>query len=147
MLRLFSLYSTSAVSNLISANELIERLNALGCRFALDDFSSGFSSFSQLKNLPVDFVKIDGQFVRGADSGDRAIVQSINDSAHSLGKQTIAEYVESAEILHFLFESGVDYVQGYFLSPPIDLARIDSMTNPQASTGMKTDGIDRAKSV
>ncbi len=146
---IFEITETSAVSNLVSANELIARLSELGCRFALDDFGCGFSSFSHLKNLPVDFVKIDGLFVRGvvADSGDRAIVQSINDIAHSLGKQTIAEYVESAEILRFLFESGVDYVQGHFLSPPMDLAKIDSLTNPQASTGMRTVGIDRANSV
>ncbi|MEJ2461703.1 MAG: EAL domain-containing protein [Candidatus Thiodiazotropha sp.] len=146
---IFEITETSAVSNLVSANELIARLSELGCRFALDDFGCGFSSFSHLKNLPVDFVKIDGLFVRGVvgDSGDRAIVQSINDIAHSLGKQTIAEYVESAEILRFLFESGVDYVQGHFLSPPMDLAKIDPLTNPQASTGMKTDGINQANSV
>jgi diguanylate cyclase (GGDEF)-like protein/PAS domain S-box-containing protein len=127
---IFEITETSAVSNLISANELITRLNALGCRFALDDFGSGFSSFSHLKNLPVDLVKIDGVFVRGvtSDPGDRAIVQSINDIAHSLGKKTIAEYVESAEILQFLHDSGVDYAQGHFISPPIDISRIDPQT-------------------
>ena len=125
---IFEITETSAVSNLISANELISRLNSLGCRFALDDFGSGFSSFSHLKNLPVDFIKIDGLFVRGvaSDPSDRAIVNSINDIAHSLGKETIAEYVENAEILQFLHESGVDYVQGHFLSPSMDIAEIDS---------------------
>lgn len=120
---IFEITETSAVSNLISANELITRLNSLGCRFALDDFGSGFSSFSHLKNLPVDFIKIDGLFVKGVanDPSDRAIIQSINDIAHSLGKQTIAEYVENAQILQVLSEMGVDFVQGYFLSPPLDV--------------------------
>ncbi|MEJ2621822.1 MAG: EAL domain-containing protein, partial [Candidatus Thiodiazotropha sp.] len=114
---------TSAVSNLVSAHDLITRLNRLGCRFALDDFGSGFSSFSHLKHLPVDFIKIDGLFVHGvsSDPSDRAIVNSINDIAHSLGKKTIAEYVENAEILHFLYESGVDYVQGHYISSSQDI--------------------------
>ncbi len=125
---IFEITETSAVSNLLTANELIVRLNALGCRLALDDFGSGFSSFSYLKNLPVDFIKIDGLFVRGVatDPGDRAIVQSMNDIAHSLGKKTVAEYVESAEILQFLYDIGVDYVQGHFLSPPMDIAGLDA---------------------
>lgn len=130
---IFEITETSAVSNLVSANELITRLNTLGCRFALDDFGSGFSSFSHLKNLPVDFIKIDGLFVRGvaADPGDRAIVQSINDIAHSLGKKTIAEYVEDAAILSFLQEAGVDYVQGHFISPPMDVENIGSGAKQQ----------------
>jgi diguanylate cyclase (GGDEF)-like protein/PAS domain S-box-containing protein len=128
---IFEITETSAISNLISANELITRLHTLGCRFALDDFGSGFSSFAHLKNLPVDFIKIDGLFVCGVgtDAGDRAIVQSINDIAHSLGKKTVAEYVENASILQFLFESGVDYVQGHFLSPAQDMSNIDPRTN------------------
>jgi diguanylate cyclase (GGDEF)-like protein/PAS domain S-box-containing protein len=133
---IFEVTETSAVSNLVSANEFIVRLSALGCRFALDDFGSGFSSFSHLKNIPVDFIKIDGMFVRGVatDPSDQAIVQSINDIAHSLGKKTVAEYVENAEILQFLYESGVDYVQGHFLSPPKDIADI----NPQGNSDSKS---------
>ncbi|PVV05818.1 MAG: hypothetical protein B6D77_17800 [gamma proteobacterium symbiont of Ctena orbiculata] len=132
---IFEITETSAVSNLVSANEMITRLKALGCRFALDDFGSGFSSFSHLKNLPVDFIKIDGLFVRGVatDPSDRAIVHSINDIARSLGKYTIAEYVEDAAILRFLFESGVDYVQGHFLSKPMDVAEIDQGSNQKKS--------------
>jgi EAL domain-containing protein (putative c-di-GMP-specific phosphodiesterase class I) len=128
---IFEITETSAVSNLVSANQLIARLNALGCRLALDDFGSGFSSFSHLKNLPVDYVKIDGLFVRGvaSDAGDRAIVQSVNDIAHSLGKMTEAEYVEDAEILRFLYEIGVDYVQGHYLSHPMDISNIPSSAN------------------
>jgi diguanylate cyclase (GGDEF)-like protein/PAS domain S-box-containing protein len=133
---IFEITETSAVSNLISANELITRLSELGCRFALDDFGSGFSSFSHLKNLPVDYVKIDGLFVRGVvtDSSDRAIIQSINDIAHSLGKRTVAEYVENAETLQFLYESGVDYVQGHFVSPALDVCNIDPMSNRDFSS-------------
>ncbi|MCG8486962.1 MAG: EAL domain-containing protein [Chromatiales bacterium] len=125
---IFEITETSAVSNLVSANQLISRLNTLGCRFALDDFGSGFSSFSHLKNLPVDYVKIDGLFVRGvaSDAGDRAIVQSINDIAHSLGKMTVAEYVENVEILSFLHEIGVDYVQGHHLARPMDISELSS---------------------
>jgi diguanylate cyclase (GGDEF)-like protein/PAS domain S-box-containing protein len=125
---IFEITETSAVSNLMSATEMITRLSGLGCRFALDDFGSGFSSFSHLKNLPVDYIKIDGLFVRGVatDPSDRAIVQSMNDIAHSLGKKTVAEYVEDAAILRFLHESGVDYVQGHFVSKPIDINEIGS---------------------
>jgi diguanylate cyclase (GGDEF)-like protein/PAS domain S-box-containing protein len=139
---IFEITETSAVSNLVSANELITRLSALGCRFALDDFGSGFSSFSHLKNLPVDFIKIDGLFVRGvaSDPGDRAIVHSINDIAHSLGKKTIAEYVEDAAILRFLHESGVNYVQGHFLSPPMDVSNIEPRTNQQHTSHKKHPG-------
>jgi diguanylate cyclase (GGDEF)-like protein/PAS domain S-box-containing protein len=136
---IFEITETSAVSNLVSANELITRLSALGCRFALDDFGSGFSSFSHLKNLPVDFIKIDGLFVRGvaSDPSDRSIVHSINDIAHSLGKKTIAEYVEDAAILRFLHESGVNYVQGHFLSPPMDISNIEPQACQQRSSSKK----------
>jgi EAL domain-containing protein (putative c-di-GMP-specific phosphodiesterase class I) len=104
-------------------HELITRLKALECRFTLDDFGSGFSSFSHLKHLQVDFIKIDGLFVRGvtSDLSDRAIVHSINDIAHSLGKETIAEY---AKILQFLIETRMDYVQGYYISCSNDFSRL-----------------------
>jgi diguanylate cyclase (GGDEF)-like protein/PAS domain S-box-containing protein len=128
---IFEITETSAVSNLVSANQLISRLSVLGCRFALDDFGSGFSSFSHLKNLPVDYVKIDGLFVRGvaSDAGDRAIVQSVNDIAHSLGKMTVAEYVEDVEILRFLHQIGVDYVQGHYLTHPMAISDMPSSPN------------------
>jgi diguanylate cyclase (GGDEF)-like protein len=111
---------TSAIANIDAAKRLIDDMRALGCRFALDDFGSGFSSFHHLKHLPVDFVKIDGQFVRGMveNSADRAIVASINQIAHSFGKRTVAEYVESREILEMLTGYGVDYVQGFYISRP-----------------------------
>ncbi len=112
---------SSAIENLDAAKALMNELRIRGCHFALDDFGSGFSSFNHLKHLPVDYVKIDGQFVRGMaqDPTDRAIVASINEIAHSFGKQTIAEFVENPEILNQLKKHGVDYAQGYYISPPL----------------------------
>jgi len=117
---IFEITETNAIANIDAAKRLISELRERGCRFALDDFGSGFSSFHHLKHLPVDFVKIDGQFVRdmARDPADRAIVQSINDIAHSFGRRTVAEFVESREILQLLKECGVDYAQGYYVSPP-----------------------------
>jgi diguanylate cyclase (GGDEF)-like protein/PAS domain S-box-containing protein len=117
---IFEITETNAIANIDAAKRLINELRERGCRFALDDFGSGFSSFHHLKHLPVDFVKIDGQFVRDMlrDPADRAIVQSINDIAHSLGRRTVAEFVENREILQMLKDCGVDYAQGYYVSPP-----------------------------
>jgi diguanylate cyclase (GGDEF)-like protein/PAS domain S-box-containing protein len=116
----FEITETSAIANIDAAQRLIGELRDHGCRFALDDFGSGFCSFHHLKHLPVDLVKIDGQFVRGMlrDPADRAIVMSINDISHSFGKHTVAEFVESREILEALAGCGVDYVQGSHISPP-----------------------------
>ena len=117
---IFEITETNAIANIEAAQRLIGELREHGCRFALDDFGSGFSSFHHLKHLPVDCVKIDGQFVRGMvqNPADRAIVMSINDIAHSLGKHTVAEFVENREILELLIECGVDYAQGNYISPP-----------------------------
>jgi EAL domain-containing protein (putative c-di-GMP-specific phosphodiesterase class I) len=116
----FEITETNAIANIDAAQRVISELREHGCQFALDDFGSGFSSFHHLKHLPVDIVKIDGQFVRGMarDPADCAIVMSINDIAHSFGKRTVAEFVEGPEILRMLQECGVDYAQGYYLSPP-----------------------------
>ena len=98
----------------------IEVLRRIGCRFALDDFGSGLSSFAYLKSLPVDFLKIDGVFVKDIvdDPIDRELVRSINEIGHVMGKRTIAEFVESEEILAALGEIGVDYAQGFELGKP-----------------------------
>jgi EAL domain-containing protein (putative c-di-GMP-specific phosphodiesterase class I) len=95
-------------------------LERCGCRFALDNFGSGLSSFAYLKNLPVDFLKIDGAFVKGIVESvtDLAIVASINEIAHVMGKQTIAEFVENNVVLGKLRDLGVDYAQGYALGRP-----------------------------
>ena len=100
--------------------DFIGRMKKMGCMFALDDFGSGLSSFAYLKKLPVDFIKIDGEFVRDItdDLMDRAIVSAINDIGHEIGLTTVAEYVESEEILKLLKQLGIDYVQGYAVDKP-----------------------------
>ncbi|MCG6969108.1 MAG: EAL domain-containing protein [Gammaproteobacteria bacterium] len=117
---IFEITETSAISNLDSANRFIKTLHKLGYKFALDDFGSGFCSFSHLKFLSVDEIKIDGVFVQGMlhDTVDRAIINSIVQIAHSVGKTTVAEFVENADILRLLKESGVDYVQGFYIARP-----------------------------
>lgn len=117
---LFEITESCAINDTRAACSLINGLSELGCRFALDDFGSGYCSFSHLKRLPVDYIKIDGMFVKDmlTDPMDMAIVRSITNIAHTLGKQTVAEFVESAEVLKLLKECGVDYVQGYYIARP-----------------------------
>lgn len=111
---------TAAVTHIDKASRFISELRDTGVQFALDDFGTGFSSFAYLKHLPVDFIKIDGTFVRDIvdDPVDQAMVRSINHIAHSLGKKTVAEFVENAGILALLQEIGVDFVQGYHIGRP-----------------------------
>lgn len=118
----FEITETSAIANMNQANLFIAALAGIGCRFSLDDFGSGFCSFSQLKSLPSDSVKIDGQFVKNMARGsiDRAIVTAMNDVAHSLSRMTVAEYVESPEVMRLLKVCGVDRVQGNYISPPLE---------------------------
>jgi EAL domain-containing protein (putative c-di-GMP-specific phosphodiesterase class I) len=103
-----------------AAIQLLTTLRGYGCRTALDDFGAGMSSFAYLRELPVDYVKIDGRFVKNlaANPVDQAMVRAMNDIAHALGKQTVAEFVEDEASLAFLRAFGVDYVQGYFLGRP-----------------------------
>jgi diguanylate cyclase (GGDEF)-like protein/PAS domain S-box-containing protein len=117
----FEVTETCAIENLDLANDFIDELRKIGCQFSLDDFGSGFCSFAQLKNLDTNYVKIDGQFVRNMARGatDRAIVTAMNDVAHSLGRYTVAEYVESPEIVRLLKICGVDKVQGNYISKPL----------------------------
>lgn len=119
---------TAAVSQLEQAKCLIEVLNPLGCKLALDDFGAGFSSFAYLKLLNVDFVKIDGQFVVNLcqDPADQAIVKSICLLGRDMGFEVIAEFVESEDIAHKLQELGVDYAQGYAINKPMLLADLHS---------------------
>ncbi|NPV29487.1 MAG: EAL domain-containing protein [Firmicutes bacterium] len=119
----FEITETAAVRDLMRADRWIRRLSSLGCRFALDDFGIGFSSFSYLRIIPVNYLKIDGSFIRDVDKEPthRVLVQAINTVAHTLGKKTIAEFVESEDVLKTLRELGVDCGQGYFLGRPAPL--------------------------
>lgn len=116
----FEITETKAVTNLDAARELIAQLRGLGCRFALDDFGCGFSSFTHLKHLDVDFLKIDGSFIQGLleDPVDRAVITAINSIAHSVGKRTVAEYVDRPQVLAALQDCGVDFIQGYYVGRP-----------------------------
>jgi len=119
----FEVTESSAIVNLDVALAFIQKMRARGCRFALDDFGTGVSSFSYLKKLPLDYVKIDGSFIRDLlhQPVDEAMVQCINRIAHTLGIKTIAEYVENEALLERLRELGTDYAQGYAIARPAPL--------------------------
>jgi diguanylate cyclase (GGDEF)-like protein len=116
----FEITETAVIENLDHASRFIGTLKALGSQFALDDFGSGLSSFAYLKMLPVDYLKIDGMFIRNIheDPIHLAMVQSINEVGHLMGMQTVAEFVENDAIVEVLREIGVDYAQGYGICPP-----------------------------
>lgn len=117
---------TAAIANMEEAEKFVRKLKAIGCKFALDDFGVGFSSFAHLKYLPVDYLKIDGSFIRelARNPVDQHLVGAIVDVAHALGKQTIAEFVGDAVTLDLLREYGVDFAQGYYIGHPVPVDRM-----------------------
>ncbi|HMM75879.1 MAG TPA: EAL domain-containing protein [Gammaproteobacteria bacterium] len=122
----FEVTETAAISNFDAALHLMSSLKAYGCEFALDDFGTGMTSFAYLKNIPAEYIKIAGSFIRNicAESLDYMIVQSIVNIAKSLSRHTIAEFVESADVLATLRELGVDFVQGYLMGRPVPLSEL-----------------------
>jgi Amt family ammonium transporter len=129
----FELTETTAVENLSRAVGFMTRLKKMGVTFALDDFGNGFSSFAYLKNLPVDYLKIDGSYVQDIDRDpiDRAMVEAVNNIGHVMGMQTIAEFVSNSEIRKILEEMGVDYVQGFEIARPGPLADLHTAARPE----------------
>ena len=129
----FEITETTAVTNLDDAADFIKEMRSIGCRFSLDDFGVGQSSYSYLKRLPVDFIKIDGAFVRDINTNDvdYALVKSITEMGHYLKKKVIAEYVSSEAILNTVTHIGVDYAQGYQFGMPVMLDQLDLRSNPR----------------
>jgi diguanylate cyclase (GGDEF)-like protein/PAS domain S-box-containing protein len=136
----FEITETAAIGNLNEAISFIKSLKKLGCEFALDDFGSGLSSFSYLKSLPVDYLKIDGVFVKDIvdDPVDAAMVEAINQVGHIMKIKTIAEFVENGEIMDMLRKLGVDYAQGYHIDKPLPLDEKFPVTQQQR--GLKKTG-------
>ena len=126
----FEITETAAIRNLKQASQFMTEIKRDGCRFALDDFGSGLSSFTYLKALPLDSLKIDGSFVQEMDNDpvDHAVVAAINQVGHIMGIQTVAECVGTNAILELLWELGVDYAQGYAVAPPKPLTEMSSQT-------------------
>jgi len=116
----FEITETAAISNLSRVVHFMKALKKLGCKFSLDDFGSGLSSFTYLKNLPVDYLKIDGQFIRNVaeDSVDESMVKAISQVGHAMGIETIAERVESKQVLEKLGALGIEFAQGYYIARP-----------------------------
>jgi EAL domain-containing protein (putative c-di-GMP-specific phosphodiesterase class I) len=123
---IFEITETAAIENIHRAQEFVNELTALGCRFALDDFGAGFGSFYYLKHLSSDYIKIDGEFVRdcNANRTDQIVLQALVQLAKGLGKETIAECVENAEVLTLVRTLGVDYAQGYEIARPQPAERL-----------------------
>jgi diguanylate cyclase (GGDEF)-like protein/PAS domain S-box-containing protein len=124
----FEVTETAAVANIHRAREFAERLRAIGCRFALDDFGAGFGSFYYLKHLPFDYLKIDGEFVSNCLSNrtDQLVIRAVVDIAQGLGKETVAEFAADAELVEFLRSQGVDHAQGFHIGrpEPLDVALV-----------------------
>jgi diguanylate cyclase (GGDEF)-like protein/PAS domain S-box-containing protein len=126
----FEITETAAISNLANVVHFMREFRSRGCQFSLDDFGSGLSSFMYLKNLPVDYLKIDGQFIQNmtTDHVDRSMVEAITQIGHAMGIKTIAERVETAEVLACLAEIGVEYAQGIYIALPESVESLSRIT-------------------
>jgi EAL domain-containing protein (putative c-di-GMP-specific phosphodiesterase class I) len=126
----FEITETAAIANLPNVVHFMREFKARGCQFSLDDFGSGLSSFMYLKNLPVDYLKIDGQFIQNVttDPVDRAMVEAITQVGHAMGIKTIAERVESAEVLQCLADIGLEYAQGIYIAVPQSVESLSRIT-------------------
>src|SRR5206468_10284650 len=122
----FELTETAAIGNIERAKTFTTELRDRGCRFALDDFGSGFGSFYYLKHLPFDYFKIDGEFIRGvgANATDQLVVEAIVGIAKGMGKKTVAECVTDQDVMSRLRRSGVDYVQGFHIGVPRPIVEV-----------------------
>ena len=129
---IFELTETASLSNITGTQRMVNRLNELGCHFSIDDFGTGFSTFAYLKQIPAGSVKIDGSFVKDMlkDPIDEVLVKAINDTAHALGKTTVAEFVEDEATLIKLKELGVDYAQGYYIAKPAAIDKLNEQLIP-----------------
>jgi len=133
---IFEITESAAMSSIATAQEYISSLKAIGCKFSLDDFGSGFSSFSYLRDLDVDFLKIDGSLIKvlGQKDSDAALVQAIVSMAAALGLKTIGEYVETPQIAEILAQMKVDYAQGFKLHKPEPLEQLTSCSTCSVSS-------------
>lgn len=132
----FEITETAAISNLSRVIHFMQALKKLGCKFSLDDFGSGLSSFTYLKNLPVDYLKIDGQFIRNVvdDTVDESMVRAIWAVGHAMGIQTIAERVETRQVLEKLGSLGIEYAQGYYIARPTSIRSFEPWAGTRFST-------------
>ncbi|MDF2629942.1 MAG: hypothetical protein K0R39_3773 [Symbiobacteriaceae bacterium] len=133
----FEVTETAAIADIDVALAFVNEMKGMGCRFALDDFGAGFSSFERLKQLPVDYLKLDGSFIRNLPHSeeDRCLVKAMVEVARGLGKQTIAEFVENPETLSILRESGADFAQGYLVGRPRPISEIWPQVHEKATAG------------
>jgi EAL domain-containing protein (putative c-di-GMP-specific phosphodiesterase class I) len=123
----FEITETAAISNLARVIHFMQTLKQLGCKFSLDDFGSGLSSFTYLKNLPVDYLKIDGQFISNVaeDTVDESMVKAISEVGRAMGIETIAERVETRKVLEKLGALGIEFAQGYYIAKPTSIASFE----------------------
>ena len=135
----FELTESASLFNLSVTQRIIAELHELGCSFAIDDFGSGFSSFAYLKQLPADYIKLDGSFIRRLDRDpvDQALVRAIIQVVQALGKKAVAEFVENEEIFNLLKSFGVDYAQGYHIGRPAPVEMLTETTIPNEDTAQK----------